>query len=59
MKYTQTTLDKLETVVEKPVMSFAMKEALSKAAIAYWKKENSWYLNKFLQLEGRINTMLD
>ena len=57
MKYTQTTLDKLEPFLKKPVMCFAMKEELFKAAIAYLEERKVVVLNKFLQTEGRINTL--
>jgi len=35
MKYTQSTLDKLEKIAGEQVMSFAMKGGLFKAVIAY------------------------
>ena len=59
MKYTQTTLDKLETIVKKQVMCFATKEELFKAVIAYLEEKKVVVLNKFLQTEGRINTLID
>ena len=31
----------------------------SKAGIAYWKKKKVVVLNKFLNIEGRINTLID
>ncbi len=40
-------------------MYFAMKEVLFKAGIASWKNKKVVVLNKFLQTEGRINTLID
>jgi hypothetical protein len=59
MKYTQTTLDKLETVVEEAGYVLRYERGTFQSGYCILEERKVVVLNKFLQLEGRINTMLD
>ena len=59
MKYTQTTLDKLETIVEEAGYVFRYERGTFQSGYCILEQKKVVVLNKFLQLEGRINTMLD
>ena len=59
MKYTQTTLDKLETVVEETGYVLRYERGNFQSGYCILESKKVVVLNKFLQLEGRINTMLD
>jgi hypothetical protein len=59
MKYTQTTLDKLETVVEETGYVLRYERGTFQSGYCILEDKKVVVLNKFLQLEGRINTMLD
>jgi len=59
MKYTQTTLDKLETVVEECGYVLRYERGNFQSGYCILELKKVVVLNKFLQLEGRINTMLD
>ena len=59
MKYTQTTLDKLETVVEEAGYVLRYERGSFQSGYCILEERKVVVLNKFLQLEGRINTMLD
>ena len=59
MKYTQTTLDKLEVVVEEAGYVFRYERGTFQSGYCLLEERKVVVLNKFLQLEGRINTMLD
>ena len=59
MKYTQTTLDKLETVVEEAGYVLRYERGTFQSGYCILEQKKVVVLNKFLQLEGRINTMLD
>ena len=59
MKYTQTTLDKLETVVEEAGYVIRYERGTFQSGYCILEERKVVVLNKFLQLEGRINTMLD
>ncbi len=59
MKYTQTTLDKLETIVEEAGYVLRYERGTFQSGYCILEERKVVVLNKFLQLEGRINTMLD
>ena len=59
MKYTQTSLDKLETVVEEAGYELRYERGTFQSGYCILEQRKVVVLNKFLQLEGRINTMLD
>ena len=59
MKYTQTTLDKLEQVVEEAGYILRYERGTFQSGYCILEQKKVVVLNKFLQLEGRINTMLD
>jgi hypothetical protein len=59
MKYTQTTLDKLESVVEESGYVLRYERGTFQSGYCILEQKKVVVLNKFLQLEGRINTMLD
>ena len=59
MKYTQTTLDKLETIVEEAGDVLRYERGTFQSGYCILEERKVVVLNKFLQLEGRINTMLD
>lgn len=59
MKYTQTTLDKLEAVVEESGYVLRYERGTFQSGYCILEQKKVVVLNKFLQLEGRINTMLD
>lgn len=59
MKYTQTTLDKLEAVVEESGYVLRYERGNFQSGYCILEARKVVVLNKFLQVEGRINTMLD
>jgi hypothetical protein len=59
MKYTQTTLDKLEAVVEEAGYVLRYERGTFQSGYCILEQRKVVVLNKFLQLDGRINTMLD
>jgi hypothetical protein len=59
MKYTQTTLDKLETVVEEAGYVLRYERGTFQSGYCILEDKKVVVLNRFLQLEGRINTMID
>ena len=59
MKYTQTTLDKLEAVVEESGYVLRYERGNFQSGYCILEAKKVVVLNKFLQIEGRINTMLD
>ena len=59
MKYTQTTLDKLESIVEEAGYVLRYERGTFQSGYCILEERKVVVLNKFLQLEGRINTMLD
>jgi hypothetical protein len=59
MKYTQTTLDKLEAVVEEAGYVLRYERGTFQSGYCILEERKVVVLNKFLQLEGRINTMVD
>ena len=59
MKYTQHTLDKLESIVEEAGYLLRYERGTFQSGYCVLEEKKVVVLNKFLQTEGRINTMLD
>lgn len=59
MKYTQTTLDKLESIVEESGYVLRYERGTFQSGYCILESRKVVVLNKFLQTEGRINTMID
>lgn len=59
MKYTQTTLDKLETIPEQSGYVLRYERGTFQSGYCILEEKKVVVLNKFLQIEGRINTLLD
>lgn len=59
MKYTQTTLDKIEKIVEESGYIVRYERGSFQSGYCILEQRKVVVLNKFLQLEGRINTLID
>ena len=59
MKYTQTTLDKIERIAEESGYIVRYERGSFNSGFCILEDRKVVVLNKFLQLEGRINTMID
>jgi hypothetical protein len=59
MKYNQTTLDKLESIVEESGYVLRYERGTFQSGYCILESRKVVVLNKFLQVEGRINTMID
>ena len=59
MKYNQPTLDKLEKVLEETGYIIRYERGTFQSGYCILEQKKVVVLNKFLQLEGRINTMID
>jgi len=59
MKYTQTTLDKLENIPEEAGYVLRYERGTFQSGYCILEEKKVVVLNKFLQTEGRINTLLD
>ncbi|MEJ0101833.1 MAG: hypothetical protein WDO19_04380 [Bacteroidota bacterium] len=59
MKYTQTTLDKLEAIPELSGYVLRYERGSFQSGYCILEERKVVVLNKFLQVEGRINTLLD
>jgi hypothetical protein len=59
MKYTQATLDKLETIPEQAGYVLRYERGTFQSGYCILEERKVVVLNKFLQTEGRINTLLD
>ncbi|MFI5133562.1 MAG: hypothetical protein ACHQEB_04460 [Chitinophagales bacterium] len=59
MKYTQTTLDKLETIVEEAGYVLRYERGTFQSGYCILEDRKVVVLNKFLQIEGRINTLIE
>lgn len=59
MKYTQTTLDKLETIIEDSGYVLRYERGTFQSGYCILEERKVVVLNKFLQVEGRINTLID
>lgn len=59
MKYTQTTLDKLESIPEEAGYVLRYERGTFQSGYCILEERKVVVLNKFLQTEGRINTLYD
>ncbi len=59
MKYTQSTLDKLETITEEAGYVLRYERGSFQSGYCILEERKVVVLNKFLQTEGRINTLVD
>ena len=59
MKYTQSTLDKLEKIVEEAGYVIRYESGTFQSGYCILEQKKVVVLNKFLQTEGRINTLID
>lgn len=59
MKYTQTTLDKIETLIEESGYIVRYERGSFQSGFCILEDKKVVVLNKFLQLEGRINTLIE
>jgi hypothetical protein len=59
MKYTQTTLDKLESIPEEAGYVLRYERGTFQSGYCILELRKVVVLNKFLQTEGRINTLID
>jgi len=59
MKYTQNTLDKIEKVIEEMHYIIRYERGTFQSGFCILEERKVVVLNKFLQLEGRINTLIE
>ncbi|MFM7710245.1 MAG: hypothetical protein ACKO5C_04960 [Ferruginibacter sp.] len=59
MKYTQHTLDKIERIVEEGGYVIRYERGTFQSGYCILQAKKVVVLNKFLQTEGRINTLVD
>jgi hypothetical protein len=59
MKYTQTTLDKAEKILEEAGYVVRYERGTFQSGYCILEQRKVVVLNKFLQTEGRINTLLE
>jgi hypothetical protein len=59
MKYTQSTLDKLEKIIEESGYVIRYERGTFQSGYCILEQKKVVVLNKFLQTEGRINTLID
>ena len=59
MKYTQTTLDKIEKILDEAEYVVRYERGTFQSGYCILEQKKVVVLNKFLQLEGRINTLID
>lgn len=59
MKYTQTTLNKIEKVIEEAGYILRFERGNFQSGFCILEEKKVVVLNKFLQLEGKINTLID
>jgi hypothetical protein len=59
MKYTQNTLDKVERVIEESGYIIRYERGTFQSGYCILQEKKVVVLNKFLQTEGRINTLID
>jgi hypothetical protein len=59
MKYTQSTLDKLEAIPEQAGYVLRYERGTFQSGYCILELKKVVVLNKFLQVEGRINTLVD
>jgi len=59
MKYTQNTLDKVEKILDEADYIIRYERGTFQSGYCILESKKVVVLNKFLQLEGRINTLFD
>jgi hypothetical protein len=59
MKYNQTTLDKLEAIPEESGYILRYERGTFQSGFCILEEKKVVVLNKFLQTEGRINTLVE
>ena len=59
MKYTQHTLDKLEEILQELEYVVRYERGTFQSGYCILEQKKVVVLNKFLQIEGRINTRID
>ncbi|MBC8034370.1 MAG: hypothetical protein H7Y03_09500 [Chitinophagaceae bacterium] len=59
MKYTQATLQKMERILDEAEYVIRYERGTFQSGYCILEERKVVVLNKFLQLEGRINTMAD
>ena len=59
MKYTQTTLDKIERILDEIEYIVRYERGNFQSGYCILEQRKVIVLNKFLQLEGRISTLID
>ena len=59
MKYTQTTLDKFDKLVAEAGYVLRYERGTFQSGYCLLEEKKVVVLNKFLQMEGRINTLID
>jgi hypothetical protein len=59
MKYTQTTLDKIDKMIEESGYIVRYERGSFQSGFCILEDKKVVVLNKFLTLEGRINTLID
>ncbi len=59
MKFTQTTLDKIERVLDETGYIVRYERGNFQSGYCILEQKKVVVLNKFLQLEGRISTLID
>lgn len=59
MKYTQNTLDKAEKILEEAGYAVRYERGTFQSGYCILEQRKVVVLNKFLQVEGRINTLID
>ena len=59
MKYTQNSLDKFNALIEEAGYIIRYERGTFQSGYCILEQKKVVVLNKFLQLEGRINTLID
>ncbi len=59
MRYTQTTLDKIEKILDEAAYLVRYERGTFQSGYCILEQKKVVVLNKFLQTEGRINTLID
>jgi hypothetical protein len=59
MKYTRATLDKIEKIIAETGYIIRYERGTFQSGFCILEDRKVVVLNKFLQLEGRINTLID
>ena len=59
MKYTQTTLDKIERIIEESGYVIRYERGNFQSGYCILQAKKVVVLNKFFQTEGKINTLID